>query len=335
MGRPEYPARRPAARRGNDREHCAGDAANPETNGTNGTDLINGEANEDVLFGQGGADTINGDDADLLGAASAADANPGDDYIEGNGGVDTIRGDLGEDDITGGGSASHTGANGLLDGDRDGTLDPTRSGETLRDVGDVIHGDSGTGTGVAGDVVAGDNARIQRKLETAVGPTLGDWRTDAARGTKLRDVFLFDVRIVGAQTEPGPGNAVAGESGPDTINGNGGNDILLGQDNGQSDDAAGDAYGHEAGGAGAADCQTSLGPGRATIAGGIEFPDGDEDTDELPDLNDPACRVTNPAGDTITGEAGQDYIEGNAGSDNLYGNHGEDDVVGGSSTSSD
>ncbi len=40
----------------------------PEANGTNGDDTINGEANEDVLFGQGGNDTIKGDDADLDGA---------------------------------------------------------------------------------------------------------------------------------------------------------------------------------------------------------------------------------------------------------------------------
>ena len=45
-----------------------------------------------------------------------------------------IHGNLGEDDIAGGGSA----ANGILDANRDGTLDPTRSGETLRDGNDLI-----------------------------------------------------------------------------------------------------------------------------------------------------------------------------------------------------
>ncbi|HSL11509.1 MAG TPA: calcium-binding protein [Actinomycetota bacterium] len=295
-------------------------ASAADGNGTNGADTLNGEANADVLFGQGGGDTITGDDADL-GAASAADANPGDDYVEGGGGSDTIRGDLGQDDVTGGGSA----ANGVLDANRDGRFDDDRSGETLRDAGDSIKGDSGAAAVGDGDVVAGDNARIQRLLNAS-----GAWRDDAQRGTKLRDVVLFDIRIVGNAE---PGNADPGESGADTIDGNGGNDILLGQDNGQSDDAAGDAYGREDGGFGAPDCQDATGgPGTGAITNGVEFPTGDNDGDKLPDVNDPQCRVPNPAGDTIHGDDGQDYVEGNSGSDNLYGDEGEDDLVGGSSS---
>ncbi|HEX7222295.1 MAG TPA: calcium-binding protein, partial [Candidatus Limnocylindrales bacterium] len=201
-------------------------SAGPEADGTNGADTIDGEANDDLLFGQGGGDAIHGDDADLD-AASAADASPGDDYVEGNGGADTIRGDLGQDDVTGGGSA----ANGVLDANRDGRLDDERSGETLRDLGDTVDGDSGDAAVGAGDVVAGDNARIQRLLDGA-----GDWRTDAARGTVVRDVFLFDVQKVDGV---GGFTADPGESAADVIAGNGGNDILLGQGNG----AVADAYG--------------------------------------------------------------------------------------------
>ncbi len=137
-----------------------------------------------------------------------------------------IHGNLGEDDIAGGGSA----ANGILDANRDGTLDPTRSGETLRDGNDLIAGDSGLGTAGDGDVIAGDNARIQRPLAA------GDWRVDPQRkdldaepGAQLRDVFLFDIELVGTGE---PGDAATGESGVDTISGNGGEDILIGQGNG-------------------------------------------------------------------------------------------------------
>ena len=291
----------------------------PETNGTNGDDTINGEANEDLLFGQGANDTIKGDDADLD-AADPGDAGA-DDYVEGNGGGDLIHGNLGEDDITGGGSAT----NGVLDANRDGTLDPARSGETLRDANDLIAGDSGDGTVGDGDVVAGDNARIQRPLAA------GEWRIDAQRkdvdaepGAQLRDVFLFDVEKVGGADGF---SADPGESGADTIAGNGGEDILLGQGNG----ALADAYGTESGLAGPADCQTvTTGPGTGGVAGGEESPNGDDDGDDLPDLNDPECKVTTP-GDTLTGETGEDYIEGNQGSDNGFGGEGEDDVVGGSS----
>ncbi|MDQ3176375.1 MAG: hypothetical protein M3Q72_02360 [Actinomycetota bacterium] len=289
----------------------------PETNATNGEDTIDGEANEDVLFGQGGNDAISGDDADLDGA-EPADAGA-DDYIEGNGGADLINGNLGEDDITGGGSASHTGANGLLDANRDGTFDPTRSGETLRDGNDLIAGDNGDGTAGDGDVIAGDNARIQRLLDGS-----GDWRIDAQRGVQLRDVFLFDIELVGSGE---PGDADPGESGADTISGNGGEDILLGQANG----SVANAYGTESGAAGSADCQTATGgPGSGTLAGTEEAPNGDDDGDDLPDLNDPQCRVTAP-GDSVLGEGGEDYIEGNQGSDNVFGGEGEDDVIGGSS----
>ena len=292
----------------------------PEANGTNGDDTVNGEANEDVLFGQGGNDTIKGDDADLDGA-DVGDAG-GDDYIEGNGGADMIHGNLGEDDIAGGGSA----ANGILDANRDGTLDPTRSGETLRDGNDLIAGDSGLGTAGDGDVIAGDNARIQRPLAA------GDWRVDPQRkdldaepGAQLRDVFLFDIELVGTGE---PGDAATGESGVDTISGNGGEDILIGQGNG----AVPDAYGTESGIAGPANCQNATGgPGSGTLSGTEEAPNGDDDNDDLPDLDDPQCRTTAP-GDTLLGETGEDYIEGNQGSDNAFGGEGEDDVVGGSSS---
>ena len=287
-----------------------------ETNGTNGADTINGEADEDVLFGQGAADTISGDDADLNGADPGDTA--ADDYIEGNGGADAVHGNLGEDDITGGGSA----ANGVLDANRDGTLDPGRSGETLRDADDEIVGDSGDEAVGAGDVVAGDNARIQRPLAG------GDWMTDAQRSSQLRDVILFDISKVGAGE---PGDTDPGESGADSITGNGGPDILVGQGNGTPDTAAGDAYGAEDG-AGAANCQDATGgPGTGSIGGGEEAPNGDNDNDDLPDLNDPQCRLYTP-GDNILGQIGQDYIEGNQGSDTLYGGEAEDDVVGGSSS---
>ena len=114
--------------------------------------------------------------------------------------------------------------------DRDGTLDPTRSGETLRDAGDLIVGDTGVGTIGDGDVITGDNARIQRPLACGV------WRIDAQRkdvdaepGAQLRDVTLFDVQKVGGADGL---SADPGESGADTITGNGGEDILLAQANG-------------------------------------------------------------------------------------------------------
>ena len=100
-------------------------------------------------------------------------------------------------------------------------------------------------------MIAGDNARIQRPLAA------GDWRVDPQRkeldaepGAQLRDVFLFDIELVGTGE---PGDAATGESGVDTISGNGGEDILIGQGNG----AVATAYGTESGIAGRPTARTS------------------------------------------------------------------------------
>jgi Ca2+-binding RTX toxin-like protein len=295
---------------------------------TSGADLIRAEADDDVIFGQGGNDGVS--------------AGPGEDYAEGNANGagnapkplgteptyagDEIFGNDGQDDITGGGSAN----NGVVDSDRNGQLDPNRNGETLRDAGDYLVGDSGGPAAGDGDVIAGDNARIHRLLTP--NTPLGAWRTDDQRGTRLRDVTLFDIRIVGNAE---PGNADPSESGADTIFGNGGRDILFGQDNGTTDNAAGDAYGNEDIGNpnGPANCQdAATGPGTGTVnAAGEEEPVGDNDNDDLPDINDPQCRNYSP-GDNISGEGADDYIEGNQASDTLVGGGEEDDIVGGSSS---
>lgn len=264
---------------------------------TSGDDTIRGEADDDVVFGQGANDTIEGDN--------------GEDYLEGNAADDRITGDLGQDDITGGGSAN----DGILDANRDGRLDDDRVGETLRDGIDTIDGDSAEGAVGDGDVIAGDNARIQRLLAS------GAWRQDSQRGTRLRDVFLFDVEKVGGA---GGFTSAPSESGPDNIYGNGGPDLLFGQDNG----ALEDAHGTEGAAVGAANCQNATsGPGSTAAFS----PAGDDDGDQLPDLNDPQCRDETP-GDWVDGQSGGDYIEGNHGSDTLWGRDGEDDIVGGSSS---
>ena len=99
-------------RPGTSRRSCASSGCStwrrrrtPRRRRTRTATTINGEANEDLLFGQGANDTIRGDDADLDGA-DLGDAGA-DDYVEGNGGADLIHGNLGEDDITGGGSATN------------------------------------------------------------------------------------------------------------------------------------------------------------------------------------------------------------------------------------
>ena len=158
-------------------------------------------------------------------------------------------------------------------------------------------------------MIAGDNARIQRPLAA------GDWRVDPQRkdldaepGAQLRDVFLFDIELVGTGE---PGDAATGESGVDTISGNGGEDILIGQGNG----AGRDAYGTESGSPGRRTARTRpAGLARARSAARRRRRTATTTTTTCPTSNDPQCRSTAP-GDTLMGETGEDYIEGNQGSD--------------------
>ena len=136
----------------------------------------------------------------------------------------------------------------------------------------------------------------------------------------LRDVQLFDLEKVGGAEGK---SADPGESGVDSIFGNGGPDIAFGQGNGLADVV----YGTETG---AGTCQNmgASGPG----SGPAFSPVGDDDNDDLPDLSDPDCRTALVPGDKIEGQAGGDYLEGNQGSDYSTGGDGEDDVIGGSSS---
>jgi Ca2+-binding RTX toxin-like protein len=251
---------------------------------SSGGDAISGGDGYDQLFGQGSADTVHGDG--------------GDDYVEGNAAGDTLWGDLGEDDVAGGGSAN------------DGVIDADRVGEDLRDANDTIHGDAGDAGVGSGDAIAGDNARILRPTTPA-----GLWRTDADRGTTIRDVLLFDVQTVGGA---GGFTAPPDASGADTVFGEGGPDESFGQGNGAADNA----WGTENGAAGTASCFD-----------GADNGDANDPFNPLADLSDPNCRAATPNGDQLYGQSGADYLEGNQGSDLVSGGEAEDDVIGGSSSS--
>jgi Ca2+-binding RTX toxin-like protein len=166
--------------------------------GTSDGDTITGDDGADQIFGQGGDDTISG--------------GGDDDYVEGNAGNDTLSGNLGRDDVIGGGSAN------------DGVISATSVGDTLLDGSDTIHGNE------SGDAIAGDNARITRG--PAAPPTTAAtlWQTDPnteADVTGDRDpvrfVQQFDLDKVGSTTPS------ATTSGGDSLSGDDGRDIMVGQ----------------------------------------------------------------------------------------------------------
>jgi Ca2+-binding RTX toxin-like protein len=170
------------------------DVGDPAAAGTFGGEvLMQGNDDDDVVYGQGGNDAIEGND--------------GSDYIEANAGADSAAGGAGEDDILGGtGRVNLDGPNGT-DGRFDG--------------GDLISGEGGTvdgaAEGSAGDVILGDNAVLERPLDGA-----GKWRTSKANGVTTRRYVVRDLDVIG-------GLSAAGTSGGDTVYGNDNDDVLYGQ----------------------------------------------------------------------------------------------------------
>jgi Ca2+-binding RTX toxin-like protein len=181
-----------------------------------GEDELNGNQGNDLLFGGPADDIVHG--------------NEGDDHAEGNPGDDLIFGDLGQDDLIGGTSQ---GAGGVSDG------------------GDTIWGgDGSTALTADHDVIAGDNATIER-LTDGMGQWERDTFADDVVDVVRRRVSLHDVGLVGS---PPP----AGTGGEDELHGEEGHDRLWGQ---QADDTlrgeAGDDFAF--GGDGADDIHGGLG----------------------------------------------------------------------------
>ena len=281
-----------------------------------GGDTVSGGDDDDIIFGQGNGsqgdqsdppDGLDNDgdgevdeDGDWDGVSGEVwlgdtiHGDDGDDYAEGNQGSDLIFGDRGDDDLLGGGSAI------------DGLFVPGRVGDGLWDERDTVHGGDGA------DVVAGDNARINRGAD-AQGPVTG-----LLLGTD-REVQLFDVN----SGEPA-------FSGGDFLTGGTERDLMFGQGNGaQSPDQAdpldlvdNDFDGREGPDSTEYDCADN----------GF-----DNDDDGNPDGTDSGCLAAIDEdkpwdGDILFGNEGDDYMEGNHGADWMFGGDDEDDMVGGGSS---
>jgi Ca2+-binding RTX toxin-like protein len=263
-------------------------AGSPVSQSFSGDDNMSGNAEQDIMFGQGGNDTLDGgDDFDIM---------------EGNHGADTLYGGAGEDDLAGGGSAN------------DGVIDAGRVGDGLLDGADVMYG------GDDGDVMTGDNARIDRQ----VGGN-GLWSVDPNVNDVFRSITLFDIERAG-----GPAINPA-TSGSDLMYGDAGRDLMFGQGN--------DAIDHDGDGRYNEDPPDGVDNDRdgRESAGSVGYDclDGtDNDGDGLADAADPQCRAKideDGGGDQMVGGAGDDVMEGNFGSDWMFGDSGEDDMLGGSS----
>ncbi len=253
-----------------------------------GGDLMHGNSGNDHMFGQGGNDEMHGGDQF--------------DYIEGNHDDDLVFGDGGEDDLIGGGSAA------------DGVISPSSIGDGLLDGEDEMHG------GDEGDVMTGDNARLNRLLDTN-----GLWVVDPNPVDVIREVALFDVETVG-------GTAIDPDtSGSDRMYGDAGRDLMFGQGNTRTDDDSDGHFNEDPWDGVDNDRDGREGPGSLVYDCGDQI---DNDGDGLVDDSDPGCMNfidEDGGGDEMHGGTGVDYMEGNHGSDWMFGDEDEDDMLGGNS----
>ncbi|HSG90608.1 MAG TPA: hypothetical protein VLA56_15440 [Pseudomonadales bacterium] len=182
--------------------------------------------------------------------ASVERDSDGDDYIEGNGGADLIFGNLGQDDLVGGSSSMFglAGAETLRPDGRDLIFGGAGTDLARNDAGDL----SAEGHARDADVIAGDNANIQR-LVGVDGVDSGaylrfeydrpEFGYSANEFLVPRAVTLLDYIEGGpdldaaALGDNGASDEIHGESGDDMVYGQTGDDVLYGE--GQNDDLIG------------------------------------------------------------------------------------------------
>lgn len=325
--------------------------------GTSGSDLINGGASNDVLLGQSGTDRVQGSFG-----ADYAEGGPGIDWVEGNAGDDDLVGGsyvgttIGQPDaadmlLGGEHSDAILGDNGsilrLIAGDQ-----PT--GSTLRQNSDgsvftqrlIVLLDKGSA-----DVNRSGDDRISggAGVDLAYGQDgadvmTGDGDGDYLEGNGGTDTMRGDAALNSSvPAQPWPGTA--GDNGPSTPDGQ---DDLIGGSSAQAFRDGGDTIE----GNGADD--VILGDNGSlvrTLVGGVEkayserYPTGADLTNATrsrthdPALPGPSTRfcttsqvTCEPVGaygnDTLNGNAGNDGIWGQDGNDLVYGGDGNDDIFG-------
>ncbi len=286
-------------------------------------------ASDDALFGQGGHDLLFGDHATVVGAdgdaAAAAqygdltlnptwgrfapvDTGPGgDDRLEGGAGNDVAFGGPGEDIVIGGSDRHQP-----LPDDWDGTAPGPVELEGAVAGSDVLVGGRGD------DLLAGDNARVQRLTAAAQGDGWAQAAAEAAYGVDLYDVAYAgedaphpdtagdDVLIGGSI---GTAGTPVGDAGDDIGFGQGGDDLLIGDDAVRLDDARRFAPLHDASDG---DDHLEGGPGDDVLfgnAGDDVLIGGSSDRG----ISDAATNGVVAGNDIIVGGPGDDYGLGDNG----------------------
>lgn len=305
-----------------------GDAGNDLLAGSTGDDYIDGGDDDDVIFG------INGNDV-LFGGSGNDEINGGDDIddISGEAGDDTLYGGYEGDLISGGGGDDE------LIGDLpnlEGTDAPPTSTEFVRMGNDTLDGGSGHDKlwggggadsligGEGNDDLVGDGLGIPAEYQgqdTLDGGSGDDklWgygEDDSLLGGDGNDTIEGDsVNVAGADKGD---DYLDGEAGDDYLIGDGGKDTLIGGEGndslfGDADNVDSSYHGDDLLDGGAGTDLLQGGGGNDTLLGG-------DDEDLL---------FGEQGNDNITGGSGEDELDGGAGNDTLDGGLGTDVLSGG------
>ena len=311
-----------------------GDAGDDYLEGGTQDDLIDSGTGNDHALGQDGDDQIFGDDGnDVL------EGNNGHDRLRGNRGSDVMYGDNGVDDLAGGPDNDTMRGGEGDDVMRGGDGDDLMLGHTGVD---LIFGDLGNDVlyGYLGDDlldggVGNDRLMGEQDNDTLVGG-LGDDileggpGDDTLDGDAGRDQLHGDAGVDTLSGGPDDDFLWAGEGIGNRLQGDEGNDHIIGSDAGRNDPNLKDGilFGDHIEGGPGDDVIESLGGADIIIAGlGNDTIFGGEHGDYI--IGGPGAASGRDDDDTIYGQAGDDLLEGGDGDDVIDGGDGADSIDGG------
>ncbi|NQV25154.1 MAG: hypothetical protein HQ518_12390, partial [Rhodopirellula sp.] len=335
---------------GADNDTVKGDAGTDSIDGGSGNDSILGGTEDDTLIGGTEDDTIFGEDGDdSISGGDGTDSlagGAGNDTISGDDGGDSIDGGAGQDSLDGGGDAD------TVDGgaDNDTVLGGSGTdivsggdGDDLVDGGDdndTLSGGSGTDNLIGGagldqvsEVAVDAESIILTNTTLTVGgliDTVNGVEEFILTGGELSSLIDASMYTLGNVTINGEGgdDTLIGSNGDDFINGGAGNDTLSG--NGGNDSMLGGAGSDSIDGGSANDTLAGNG-GNDTLNGGtgLDSIDGGSGNDILDGGDDNDTVLGGTGFDLINGGLGNDRLLGEAQDDTLNGDDGDDTLIGG------
>ena len=348
-------AKRDTLSGGDGKDRMFGNAGDDVMHGDAGPDLMVGGSEAsgvpdagDTMFGDGGADVLVGDNGvlawngGLTPDTSQTAGSFGDDVMRGNDGDDVMYGELGGDTMNG--DADHDRMIGDL-----GTVSPTSSGLdpdgvpvsavalVLPDVGgtDRMYGDGSADRmwgGAAADLMEGGPGNDYLEGNGGQDQLFGfnatvdnglDDPTDTA--DQLLMALADDDDLIGGSSPVNP-SADKLDTGELLIQGNGGHDVILGDNGTITRSRTGPAWTTDTIMGGllrsvVLDDTSRSTASLAAVSGGETLIQGNDGSDQV---------FAEGGDDTVEGNAGDDVLVGNQGKDVMRGGDGQDDLIGGS-----